>query len=233
MKKLLVYLSLLIILIVLIIGSCLYLSGKSLYNNKVNQISIEEKVNQIRSSENYTTLEQVPEDYINAIIAVEDHRFYKHGSIDYIALSRAIVRNFKAKNLIEGGSTITQQVAKNLYFIADGDGPNRKVAELMVAQELEKRYSKDDILELYINIIYFGDGYYCVYDAAKGYFGKEPSEMNLYECTLLAGIPNAPSVYSPTVNPELAQKRQQKVIKEMVEHGYITQEQANEIIKNN
>lgn len=231
MKKLLFRFILLIILIILIIGGYLYISGKSLYNKKINQIGIEDKVNEIRNSEHYTTLDEVPKEYINAIIAVEDHRFYDHGPIDYIALLRAIIRNFKAKDLIEGGSTITQQVAKNLYFITDGDGADRKIAELIVAHKLEEKYSKNEILELYINIIYFGDGYYCVYDAAKGYFGKEPSEMNLYECTLLAGIPNAPSVYSPTVNPELAKKRQQKVIDEMVEHEYITQQQADEIIK--
>lgn len=86
-----------------------------------------------------------------------------------------------------------------------------KIAEIMIAEQLEKQYSKDDILELYINIIYFGDGYYCVYDAAHGYFGKDPIDMNLYECTLLAGIPNAPSVYSANSKPRTSQKTPRKL----------------------
>ena len=222
-KKLIIKLILLLLVVVLVIGGYFYSRGKSLYNKKIGQVSIAEKVVQIRASENYTTLDKVPKDYLNAIIAVEDHRYYQHGAVDYIALMRAGIRNFREKDLVEGGSTITQQVAKNLYFINDGDGADRKIAELLVAEQLEKELTKDEILELYINIIYFGDGYYCVYDAAHGYFNKNPIDMNLNECTMLAGIPNAPSVYSPTVNPDLAKKRQEKVIKDMVEYGYLTQ----------
>lgn len=223
MKKILIKIALIILIIVLIVIGYFYFIGKSLYNKKIAQISIQDKVEQIRNSEHYTTLNDVPKDYLNAIIAVEDHRFYEHGAVDYIALARAGVTNFREKELVEGGSTITQQVAKNMYFITDGDGVDRKVAELLVAEKLEKLYSKDEILELYINIIYFGDGYYCVYDAAQGYFNKEPKDMTLYESALLAGIPNAPSVYSPTVNPDLAKKRQEKVIKDMIKYKYITE----------
>ena len=106
----------------------------------------------------------------------------------------------------------------------------RKAAELFVAFELERDYSKDEILELYLNTIYFGSGYYCVYDAAEGYFGKEPSQMTDYESTLLAGIPNAPSVYSLTNSPELAARRQKTVLECMVEQDYITQAQAEGIL---
>ena len=109
------------------------------------------------------------------------------------------------------------------------DSLDRKISEIIIGVQLEKKYSKDEILELYANNIYFGDGYYCIKDAAEGYFGKLPSEMNLYECTLLAGIPNAPSVYSPNVNPELSKQRQAKVIRSMVKYGYLTQEKADEI----
>lgn len=228
-KKLIIKLILLLLVVALVIVGYFYSRGKLLYNKKIGQVSIAEKVVQIRSSENYTALDKVPKDYLNAIIAVEDHRYYQHGAVDYIALLRAGAKNVKEKDLVEGGSTITQQVAKNLYFITDGDGVDRKIAELLVAEQLEKELTKDEILELYINIIYFGDGYYCVYDAAQGYFNKNPIDMNLNECTMLAGIPNAPSAYAPTVNPDLAKKRQEKVIKDMIEYGYLTQEQANEI----
>jgi len=231
MKKLILRVIFVVLAIIAIIAIYFYGCGKTLYNKKIEQIGLKEKVTQIQASENYTKLDQVPKDYLDAIIAVEDHRYYEHGPVDYIALARATFRNVKEKDLVEGGSTITQQVAKNLYFIQDGDGIDRKVAEIIMAQQLEKEYSKEQILELYINIIYFGDGYYCVKDAAKGYFGKQPIDMNLDECTMLAGIPNAPSAYAPTINPELAKKRQEKVINSMIEYGYLTQEQADKILQ--
>ena len=105
-------------------------------------------------------IDEVPEYYINAIIAVEDHRFKEHGPVDYISITRAIVSNIQSKDFNEGGSTITQQVAKNLYFIGEKDVVSRKIAEIFLAIELENNYSKDDILEFYINTIYFGEGYY-------------------------------------------------------------------------
>lgn len=230
MKKLIKKIFFMFIIFILLVFLYFLYKGYSLYNTKIAEISIDSYVDKIRNRENFTKLQDVPEEYKNAVIAVEDHRFENHGAVDYIALARAIFVNIKSKQLTQGGSTITQQVAKNLYFIEDGDGPDRKIAEFIVANELEKKYSKDEILELYINIIYFGDGYYCIGDAAQGYFSKKPSEMNLYECTLLAGIPNAPSAYSPTVNPKLATERQKKVISSMVEHGYLTQEEADSII---
>ena len=133
-------------------------------------------------------------------------RFYQHYGIDPISLVRAIRNNLRAKALIEGGSTITQQLAKNLYF-DDEASLVRKAAEAMVTVVLEERYSKDEILELYVNCIYFGESYYCVYDASIGYFQKIPSQMTDFEATMLAGIPNAPSAYAPTVNMNLAVKR--------------------------
>ncbi len=233
MKKFFTKLVFTIIIILIIVVGYFYFIGKSLYNTKIGEKSISIKIEEIKKYKNYTTLDKVPKDYINAIIAVEDHRFYEHGAVDYLALVRAGAKNFKSKSLIEGGSTITQQVAKNLYFITDGDGIDRKVAELMIAEELEKQFSKDEILELYINIIYFGDGYYCVYDACMGYFNKKPIDMNLYESTLLAGIPNAPSIYAPTANIELSKKRQQKVINDMIKYNYLTKEQAEKIVNYN
>jgi len=129
----------------------------------------------------------------------------------------------------EGGSTITQQLAKNVYFTQEKK-MTRKIAEIFMAIEIEKQCSKEEIFELYVNTSYFGDGYYCVKDASEGYFDKEPAEMNLYECTLLAGIPNAPSVYAPTKNPELARQRQGQVIRKMLKQKYLTEEEAGQII---
>ena len=106
----------------------------------------------------------------------------------------------------------------------------RKVAEIFVAFDLEKQYSKKQILELYVNTIYFGDGYYGIKEACNGYLTKEPQEMTLYEATMLAGIPNAPSVYAPTQNPDLTKSRQKKVIQSMVKYGYLSEDEANKLI---
>lgn len=133
---------------------------------------------------------------------------------------------------VEGGSTITQQLAKNIYFTQEKK-ITRKIAEVFMAFEIEKEYDKNQILELYLNTSYFGDGYYTVKEACKGYFNKELKEMTDYECILLAGIPNAPSVYAPTKNPELAIQRQKQVMNKMVEYEYLTQEEANKILEQN
>ena len=220
---------LLIVLIIIIVGSVFYINGNKLYKESIAQTSISDKVSQIREDENFTSINDVPAYYKNAIVAVEDHRFYNHGTIDPIALARATVSNIKQKDFKEGGSTLTQQTAKNLYFISEDEVINRKIAEVLVGIDLEKDYSKDEILELYFNTIYFGDGYYGIKEACNGYLNKEPKDMTLSDATLLAGIPNAPSVYAPTKNPDLAIKRQKKVISSMVEYGYLSQEEADAI----
>lgn len=222
---------LLILLIIFFIASIVILAdGYGLYKDALDEISLEDKVKEIKEDEDFVELTSLPIKYQQAIIAVEDHRYKEHGAIDLIAIGRAIWVNITHFELREGGSTITQQVAKNLYFIEDNSNPiKRKVAEIFMAFKLESEYSKDDILEMYVNTIYFGDGYYGIKQACNGYLEKEPQNMTLYESTMMAGIPNAPSVYAPTVNPDLTKKRQQKVIDSMVEYGYLTQEEANNI----
>ena len=221
---------LLILIVIIIVGSIFYLNGKKLYDEVITEISLEDKITQIREKEDFTSINDVPKYYCDAIVAVEDHRFYQHGTIDLISLGRAIVSNIKQKDFKEGGSTLTQQTAKNLYFIGEDDVVSRKVAEFLVSIDLEKNYSKDEILEVYINTIYFGDGYYSIKQACNGYLDKEPKDMTLSEATMIAGIPNAPSVYAPTKNIDLTISRQKKVISSMVKYGYLTQEEADEII---
>lgn len=224
-KKLL----LILLLIILIVGSVILLNGYKLYKTAISEISISDKIAEIKSIDTYVLINDVPIYYLDAVVAVEDHRFKEHGAIDIISIGRAIVSNIQAREFNEGGSTITQQVAKNLYFINEDDVVSRKIAEIFVAMDLEKNYSKDDILEFYINTIYFGEGYYGIREASNGYYKKEPKNLNLYEATLLAGVPNAPSVYAPTINPDLAKNRQGKVIRSMVEYGYLSQEEAEKI----
>ena len=227
--KLIRKLLLFILIVIIIISTIFYMNGHKLYEEATTKISIDDKVSSIRNDENFVSINDLPSYYYNAIIAVEDHRFYKHGAIDIIAISRAIVNNVKQWEFKEGGSTITQQTAKNLYFITEDDVANRKIAEILVAFDLEHKYSKEDILELYFNTIYFGDGYYGIKEACNGYLNKEPKDMTISDATMLAGVPNAPSVYAPTANLDLTISRQRKVISSMVEYGYLTQEEADGI----
>ena len=169
---------------------------------------------------------------VAALIATEDVRFRNHSGIDIPSLFRVGIKTVMLQRHSQGGgSTITQQLAKNLYFTQERSFI-RKAAEMFMAFRLEQTYTKDEILELYVNSIYFGDGYYCVRDASEGYFGKEPGEMTDYESTLLAGIPNAPSVYSLTANPDLAEQRQQYVLRQMEKYGYLDAQEANAILQN-
>lgn len=218
---------LLILIIVIAVSSFIIYNGYNMYKTAITEISLDKKVSNIRNDVNFVSVNDVPKYYKEAIIAVEDHRFKEHGAIDIISIGRALVSNIQAKELNEGGSTITQQVAKNLYFITEKNFVYRKIAEVFLAFDLENNYSKDEILELYFNTIYFGEGYYGIKEASKGYYEKEPKDLSLYESTLLAGVPNAPSVYAPTINPDLAKSRQGKVVRSMVEYGYLSQEEAD------
>lgn len=225
MKRLLKRICTLLLLILIAFAVVLTERGYRLYRDALLQQSLPDKVASIRANPSYTPLAELPEAYRNAVIAVEDSRFEQHCGVDLLSIGRAVWNNLAAGRLKEGGSTITQQLAKNLYFTQEKTFL-RKVAELFMALRLEREYSKDEIFELYVNSIYFGDGYYCVRDASRGYFGKDPADMSIGESTLLAGIPNAPSVYSLTANPDLAAQRQQYVIRRMVECGYLTQDEA-------
>ncbi len=195
-------------------------SGWKMYQAALEELPLEDKVASIVSQENYTSLSGLPATYLDAVLAAEDRSFYTHHGISLRSTGRAVVRNFQEGEVVEGGSTITQQLAKLWYFELDRKY-DRKVAELLMAFKIEKHYSKEEILEFYFNSIYFGSGYYTVYDASMGYFGVVPADMNDYQATMLAGIPNAPSVYSPDVNPDLAEQRRQQVIHCMELYGYI------------
>ncbi len=207
-------------LCIVIASGILCVKGYMDYREALDQKSVEEMAYEIESIENYTTIDQLPETYIDAVLAVEDKRFYSHPGIDPIAIGRAFVNDIRAGAYVEGGSTITQQLAKNQYFTQDKKIV-RKIAEMFMAFKIESVLDKDKIFELYVNSIFFGNGYYCVYDAAQGYFGKVPYDMNFDECTILAGVPNAPTNYNPVASPELARQRQAQVIEKMERAGYL------------
>src|SRR6266849_4915171 len=173
----------------------------------------------------FVPLPQVPKPLQDAVIATEDARFYSHHGVDPTGVARAIYQNFRRGRIVEGGSTITQQLAKVLFLTPD-KSLERKLKEAVLAVELERRYSKDRILEIYLNQIYFGHGAFGVEAAARTFFGKSVGELNLSECTLLAGLPKAPSTYSPFEHPEAAKRRRATVLARMVDVGSLPAPQA-------
>lgn len=188
------------------------------------------KLQQLREQEDYTKIDDMPQIYLKAVVSVEDHRFYKHFGIDVIFIRIAFVNDIKKMKFVEGGSTITQQLAKNIYFTQDKKIV-RKVAKIFMAFSIESNYNKDEILELYLNTSYFGNGFYSVKSASLGYFNKLPKDMNDSESIMLAGIPNAPSLYNPIQNKNLAIERQRQVINKMIKYGNLDKVEAEKIIK--
>ncbi|MCI8591452.1 MAG: transglycosylase domain-containing protein [Lachnospiraceae bacterium] len=202
--------------------------GYRMYQEALAQKSMEERVAEIRNDKDFITYDEMSEFYIDAVISVEDHRFMNHGGIDPIAICRAVFNDIKAGRFKEGGSTITQQIAKNMLFTQEKK-MERKAAEVFAALDIEKLYSKEEIFELYVNTAYFGSGHYGIGEAAAGYFDKSPSELTDYESAMLAGVPNAPSAYSPDVNAELAARRAEQVLGSMVDNELITQTESEGI----
>ncbi|MCR8908756.1 transglycosylase domain-containing protein [Thermophilibacter sp. ET337] len=190
--------------------------GYALYRDVLAERPVEEAVEEARSAEGYVRVEELPDFYLRAVVAIEDHRFYEHPGFDVIAICRAAWHDLTTLSLEQGGSTITQQLAKNLFLTQEKDF-SRKVAELLLALDLEARYEKDEILELYVNTSYFGDGRTGIGPAARGYLGKEPSQMTEGECALMAGLPNAPSALS--ADPALAWARAELVLAQMERYG--------------
>ena len=219
----------LVLVVLVIVAGVQIKGGYDKYQLALADRPLAEVIEELQDKENYTQYRDVPEIYYKALVAVEDRRFYKHNGFDIIGSARAIYNDIKAWELLEGGSTISQQLAKNLYFPQDNT-LRRKIAEIFMAMKIEREYEKEDVLEFYVNGIYYGSGYYSIYDASIGYFDKEPKDMTDYECTLLVGIPNAPSVYSLNNRPDLARQRQKKVIDCMVEVEYITEDERKEIL---
>lgn len=223
-KKLFTFIFLIILVIIIIVGY----NGYKMYKQAITELPIDEKIQKIKNKKNYTKLEDTTKTFKDAILAVEDHRFYNHKGIDLISTTKAFFTNLKNKEIVTGGSSITQQLAKNMYFTQKKEF-SRKFAEIFVVSYLEDNLTKDEIFELYINTIYYGNGYYGIGDASIGYFDKEPKDLTDYEATILAGLPNAPSAYSLNNHKDLAEKRQQQVLDAMVKYKYLTNSEAIKI----
>jgi len=178
----------------------------------------------------YVPISKIPENLLRAVVAVEDSRFWQHKGIDFIAIARAVLKDVMARRMKEGASTITQQLAK-VIFLSPEKTIVRKLKEAILAFRLEKNLTKDEIIELYLNKIYFGHGAYGVEMAARTYFGKSISDINLAEAALLGGLVKAPSTFSPYSDLEKAKARQYVVLKRMQDEGYITKEEVEKVYK--
>jgi len=175
-------------------------------------------------------LNEVPETLIHALIAVEDSRFYQHFGLDLKGILRALWKDIRSLSAAEGGSTLTQQLSKVL-FLTPEKTLVRKLREAILAINIERRYSKEEILNLYLNQIYFGEGAYGVEAAARTYFGKSARELDLAECAMIAGIPRSPTLYSPISNAERAVERMKVVLGRLFEEKYITAEEYNQTVR--
>ena len=172
-------------------------------------------------------LGQIPMDLQNAIIAIEDDRFYQHWGIDPIGILRAFIINATAGGVRQGASTLTEQLAKNLFLTPDRT-LSRRIREALLALQIERNYSKKEILEMYLNQIYFGEGAYGVESAARSYFGKHVGELTMPECAYLATLPKAPSEYDAYKHPLSALARRNLVLNAMADHSFITQQEATD-----
>ena len=216
-------------LILLTAGMFWAIQGYVSYQKAVKEKPLAQAVEEARSGAQWASLEQVPDLYKKAVLAVEDHRYYTHHGIDWISMTRAVVHDIRVMKLEQGGSTITQQLVINMYY-DQNKTLARKAAEAWTALYVERQLSKEEILELYINTIYFGDGYYGLKEASLGYFGKEPQELTDSEAVLLAGIPNAPSAYALSRHADLALQRERQVLAAMVKYGYLEQSETDSLL---
>jgi 1A family penicillin-binding protein len=201
------------------------LQGTKIYDDNdelVTELHVERRI--------FVPLTQIPQSLRDAVIATEDRRFYHHWGVDPVGIARAVVQNYRRGRIVEGGSTITQQLTKVLFLTPD-KSLERKMKEVVLALELERRYSKDRILEMYLNQVYFGHGAYGVEAASRTYFGKSVSELTVRESALIAGLPRAPTTYSPFEHGDLAKKRREVVLRRMVEYGSVKEPEARRLAK--
>ncbi|WP_227940374.1 transglycosylase domain-containing protein [Alkalihalobacillus deserti] len=207
------------------------LSGISLSTNSLMTDRNGDVISEIYRDVNrvYLNYDEIPTLVVDAFIATEDQRFFEHKGYDAIAIARAIRANAKQKRVEEGGSTMTQQLVRNL-FLSHEQTYNRKMSEILYAHELEKTYSKQDIIELYINTVYFSNGVYGIEAASRYYFNKSSGNLTLAETAFLSAVPNNPSHYDPLTNIDQTKLRQEWVLQKMLEASYVSEEQYEEAL---
>jgi len=192
--------------------------GYLLYRDVIGSRDVFGEIEDIRSRETYVGIDFLPRLYIDGVVIVEDRAFYTHGGLDYGAIAKAIVHNAASFSLSYGGSTITQQLAKNLFFTSEKK-IERKAAEVFMVRLLEEHFTKRELLELYVNVIDFGSGCTGILEASFFYYGKHPEALSPEECAMLIGIPNSPECYSPLKDPVAAEEKKAFVISRLEKYG--------------
>lgn len=217
------------VFLIVLIGflSFIVYRGYQDYRVYEDAVPISSLVEKVKLKENYVPYEELPEHLLNATVSAEDKRFYQHSGIDFLSLGRAIASQFISSLATSGGSTITQQLAKNLYGQYSSN-VRWKLMEFFFANKLESLFTKEEILTIYVNIINYGANNSGIFEASVDYYGVYPIQLGLGECSLLAGIPQSPSNYELYNHYEAAKKRQQYVLDNMVKAGYISQEEADQ-----
>ena len=226
LRQLLLTVLLLALLALVAAGGYFAVTGHKLYESAIQVTPIDTLYSSISSREGFVPYAQLPQTYINAVISAEDSRFTHHKGVDPVSIARALVTDLRTGSFAEGGSTITQQLAKNELFTQEKQMA-RKAAEMFAARDIEDYYSKQQIFEMYAGSCYFGNQWSGVAQAAQGYFGKPTRELTRAECVVLAGLPNAPSVYA--ANGELARRRALVVVERMERAKKLTHTQALEL----
>lgn len=213
------------IIVLMICISVLFINAYYRYDTLKKEYPVEEiRDNLINKNANYVYHDEIAKDLINATIAVEDQRFNDRYGFDYIAFARAMLTNLICMDFVQGGSTIEQQLIKIYYFDYESS-ISRKISEIFFMYDLDDAYSKDEIIEMYLNVINYGDGYFGIYEAAHGYFNKQPTDLTLNEASLIAGIPNSPYYLQLSNNNPETYKRQKMILDMMLEQGYINNNQ--------
>lgn len=237
MKKIItitkITLLLIFISIIVVLGLYVYalITPKIYLTNNNNIVLYDINGNNIfkeKENEEYVKLDKISNNVKNAIVSIEDKNFYNHNGFDFLRILKAMFINIKSGEIKQGASTISQQYIKNLYLTFDKTW-KRKIEEAYLTIELESHYTKDEILEGYLNTIDFGSGTYGILEASHYYYNKEPSDLTLEEATLIVGIPRNPSYYNPIINMDAAKKRQKEILTSMYKNKYITKEQIDEI----
>ncbi len=228
MKKFIKRTLLLLITLTILTISWFGFSGYEKYITAVEEKPFAQVVEEIEGRDTYVSYDQLPEMYVKAIISIEDKRFETHPGIDPIGIARALWTDISTMSFKEGGSTITQQLMKNLYF-DQAKNIDRKFAEIFAALAFERTYDKETIFTLYANTSYFGNSCYGIGEAAQGYFGKTPEQLTDAEAILLAGLPQAPSLYNPVVNRDLCLERMRQVLESMEEDGILRNEDIEQL----
>lgn len=231
MKRLVKGIICIVLLVGIVGGGLLIYQGHSAYETLVSEHPLQEQIEEIQKREDYISLDDISPYLIDATISVEDKNFYSHNGVDIAGVARAVLSNIFGIGDPSGGSTISQQLCKNIYVLFYDTSITRKITEAFLTYELEGTYEKDEILELYLNVINYGDGYIGIRAASQGYFGKEPKELTLDEASLLAGIPQSPNNFQLSDHLENAREKQKVVLEAMLKENKISEAQMQEVIR--